>query len=871
MIEDNTMAMGKRMSFVELMEKTIVEIPKIQRDYAQGRKSDKVKEIRSNFIDSLVSYLGDGEYFHDLDFVYGSSPEDLSYQGNFIPLDGQQRLTTLFLLHWYLAAVNDASEDFRKMMLLNDKGVEKCRFSYQTRESSKLFCEGLVKCSVNPLTHEGKLSEVLKNEYWYFSSWGYDPSVSGMLNMLDTIHKKLGNKSKQVLMQYFRRLYGLEKDKDDNRLFAITFQRLDMGDFGLTDDLYIKMNSRGVPLTDFEIFKSKIEQLISDEKFFSNEKQRKIEVIESGKKVTKVMTLPQYFSYQMDKDWANFFWRYAVTNEKNGTRIFDHQLMRFIRFIFVCTYSIENTIPTNRGLSRKPFTSTCDPLDVLMDTRKARQYYSEDVLTDLSFYRLKKCDVFTPFAMEFLMDALDIMTKAFPGNEDYQIDSTLFKLSEIWDVLMNGEYFHNLDNVQLIRLYAYIAYLVQARKNGAITDEGLKVDLQRWMRIVHNITVRNTTRTDSPDTVAQAIWSISNLLVGTKGNLYEKFAKLSDESIKLYSFNSDQMKEERLKAILVLTGKEDWEKELATGEQCKYLNGQVGFILDYAGVYEAYRDKKMSSPQWDEKKCMETFCKYRNKSTNLFDAMTENIIRTRANHDEVNVFKDEALIERALLVFDDYLPNPYGDIYTLANVPDSRDFSWRKMLSMQEDYKKGRETFKILLDNCQFEKIEDVVGELRNVINSHTPLGNDDLWREVIISTPEICKYPENGFIGFVYDEDENIKGIYVISKSRWNSYHSELFSFGLYYYLKKTFSKENILGYTYSVSENEDEDICCWIFQDYENSEAWYMIKYNYEDTLWHVSYYLDDNANSIPQGKDILFSTKEEIGDFLMKNCKY
>ena len=874
MIENNSMiSMGKRMSFVELMEETTVEIPKIQRDYAQGRKNDKVEVIRSNFIDALITYLSDNDYFHDLDFVYGASPENLSYQGNFIPLDGQQRLTTLFLLHWYLAAVNDAAITFRELMFKKEKDREKCRFSYQTRESSRLFCEGLVNCSVNPQKEKEKLSEVLKNEYWYFSSWGYDPSVSGMLNMLDTIHNKLCDLEDKDLALYYRKLFGMDKDEDGNRLFAITFQRLDMGDFGLTDDLYIKMNSRGVPLTDFEIFKSKIEQLISDDKFFNSEEQKRGKVIELSKGIQSRMSLPKYFSHQMDKDWANLFWKYAITNDKNGTKIFDIQLMRFIRFIFVCTYSIEHVLQTKRGLSRKPYSTAFDPLDVLMDTRKARQLYSEEELNNLSFYRLKSCDVFSPFAMEFLMDALDIMTIAYPENGKIVIDEALFNLKETWEVLMYGDYFHSLDNVQLIRLYAYIAYLVQAKKAEAdLFDKDLIIDFKRWMRFVNNITVRNTTRTDSPDAVAQAIWSLNNLLEGTKANLYMMIAYLPDSNIKTYSFNDIQMKEERLKANLVLKGTEDWESALMIGERCEYLNGQIGFLLDYAGVYDAFHDKEFSfNPEWEEAESMNIFCKYRDKASNLFDAMTENIKKVRANRDQVNAFEKEALIERALLSINDYLPNYYREIYTLANVPESRDFSWRKMLSMHSDYQIGRDTFKELLDNCQFNDKDNVIKELQEFISVHTPLTGEDLWREVIINTPEICNYPENGFIGFTYDKSDKITGAYVISKSRWNSYHSELFSFGLYYYLQKTFTKENVFGYTYSVSENEDKDICCWIYEDYDNSEAWYMIKYNYIDAMWHISYYLNDNENAKPQGKDKIFATKEEVRDFLKQNCSF
>ena len=75
-----------------------MQIPLIQRDYAQGRVDTKTARIRRDFLATLHDALAGDEPL-GLDFVYG----DLRDDGTFKPLDGQQRLTTLFLLHWYLA------------------------------------------------------------------------------------------------------------------------------------------------------------------------------------------------------------------------------------------------------------------------------------------------------------------------------------------------------------------------------------------------------------------------------------------------------------------------------------------------------------------------------------------------------------------------------------------------------------------------------------------------------------------------------------------------------------------------------------------------------------------------------------------------
>ena len=74
-----------------------ISIPIIQRDYAQGRKTEEITRVRERFLDSLYEALKDSPII--LDFVYG----DVNKDGVMIPLDGQQRLTTLFLLHWYAA------------------------------------------------------------------------------------------------------------------------------------------------------------------------------------------------------------------------------------------------------------------------------------------------------------------------------------------------------------------------------------------------------------------------------------------------------------------------------------------------------------------------------------------------------------------------------------------------------------------------------------------------------------------------------------------------------------------------------------------------------------------------------------------------
>ena len=89
--------MKTKYTFWELLNNYKIEIPKIQRDYAQGRTDVKVVKLVDKFLNDLKSSIQNSEELN-LDFVYGRVDNDI-----LIPLDGQQRLTTLFLIHWYIA------------------------------------------------------------------------------------------------------------------------------------------------------------------------------------------------------------------------------------------------------------------------------------------------------------------------------------------------------------------------------------------------------------------------------------------------------------------------------------------------------------------------------------------------------------------------------------------------------------------------------------------------------------------------------------------------------------------------------------------------------------------------------------------------
>lgn len=226
---------GELHTFLQLLRScTKIVIPKIQRDYAQGRKdpagSNLCEEVRNNFVDSIKNALTTDSQLV-LDYVYGSR-DDANF---FYPIDGQQRLTTLFLLHWYVAMKEEKVTEIKS---------ELSKFTYEIRDTAKEFCMSLLDISFNVATVSSVKTEIA-NSAKYYTAYNEDPTVQAMLVMLEKIHETL--REEQNLFE---------------KLENIKFWVLSLEHFGLTDDLFVKMNARGKRLSRFDTFKSELESAL---------------------------------------------------------------------------------------------------------------------------------------------------------------------------------------------------------------------------------------------------------------------------------------------------------------------------------------------------------------------------------------------------------------------------------------------------------------------------------------------------------------------------------------------------------------------------------------------------------------------------------
>ena len=257
---------GEKTYFWKYLENNKIEIPIIQRDYAQGRIGKEA--LRESFLNSLLSYLNyeneDERQELKLDFVYGSKPND-----SILPLDGQQRLTTLWLFHWFIA--------YKTNNVLKDEKIRKIfkHFTYETRDSSRDFCSELIDFGAKS-SGQDSITNLIKSNLWFYNDWNCDPTIVSMMNMIDTMESV-------IKVDNFTKIWNrLSTD-----ICPIVFYNITLESFGLTDDLYIKMNARGKPLTNFENFKADLVNYLKEK---DNDYGEKISLL-------------------LDTTWTDLFWK----------------------------------------------------------------------------------------------------------------------------------------------------------------------------------------------------------------------------------------------------------------------------------------------------------------------------------------------------------------------------------------------------------------------------------------------------------------------------------------------------------------------------------------------------------------------------------
>lgn len=303
----------KKVTFWELLSESRIVIPIIQRDYAQGRLGKE--NLRKRFLSSLKQAL-DGDSLK-LDFVYGTIEDNELH-----PLDGQQRLTTLWLMHWYIALfTGDFDDAFRVLS----------KFSYETRISSRDFIQNL--CNPEHFKHfdchaDKDVVSHIKNSTWYYSAWDQDPTIASMLRMINGTG--VGSSDGADDFDGLRMMFAKASPEDFKRYWvrltttkAIAFYLQPLKDFGLSDDLYVKMNARGKQLTPFENFKAELIGFLRDQE---RDNRNSVEVRQQWR---DLLDHQHGIPIKLDTDWSDLFWKNRSEDDYTIDEIYFAFINRF--------------------------------------------------------------------------------------------------------------------------------------------------------------------------------------------------------------------------------------------------------------------------------------------------------------------------------------------------------------------------------------------------------------------------------------------------------------------------------------------------------------------------------------------------------------
>lgn len=491
-------------SFYELVQSYKVKVPIIQRDYAQGRKRNIT--ICENFLKALKDSITNDKTIN-LDFIYGNVEDEV-----FLPLDGQQRLTTLFLLHWYAFIKENKTDESIRANLK--------KFSYETRLSSRRFCEALLENTSSIDIGGNTISEQILDSKWFFISWKNDSTIRAMLRTIDTIHS---------VFKDVNNIWDSIVNKKN-----IVFHLLILENFGLSDDLYIKMNARGRLLTPFENLKAEIQDKSSKNNWEANKNET------------------DKFSYRIDGRWTHFLWQ----NFKKNNSI-DEAHMNFITTIVMAK------LATGQLLKGAERTELIKKLNDNNSYRDLIKYIDEETFN-------------------YIYNAYELYCNLFESETVPDLNIVMWRHEPDGDLLNQILLGSNTSYTHKILFFAQTEYLL----NNNIVD---KEKYEEWMRVVRNIVSRADITPDgkrndivrSPETFNGAINLVNELSAGCK-DIYDYLNNNSVSS----SFAREQVKEEILKAKILINTPHNKELIHKT-EDNELLRGRITFALECAN----YKDK----------------------------------------------------------------------------------------------------------------------------------------------------------------------------------------------------------------------------------------------------------------------------------------
>lgn len=490
-------------SLLTLFSLSNMIVPEIQREYVWGNHPEVLepflKDLRDNpdLCQECHHVHTAGNKTINVGFLYSYKPPYVAYEHERILdeylIDGQQRITTLFLLLLYRAAVEDRVGDFMAICRINDN-VADMGFNYKVRALTQRFVHQLVlhveekgKTAFDFIYTDGNGALSLDcAPTWLLDDFRSDATVMSMLRALNSI-KKVFNDDKAIYFDYL--------------LHTVHFWHFKTEATSQGEELYITMNARGVQLSDNEMQKAKM--------------FRESDIVEHGEQWEK---------------WQTFFWRNrkkGFPEGSNGNENADKGLNNFL----ACVQSLE----WFHGFTTQGEQPSMEHV--------ARYFEALELVCDKSFYNRaqSKNPYFSVWYDKFLFA---LWREINTSKSSWEIVNPEGKGEEGRKTYRNQSGARN--NSMLF--WPWMIYYSKAKAQDEMIDEEVLVRLIHFYYIRFNCFKRSTTSVERiVDLFIKTSGDISNIANEEDENEEDNGAArlFSEEEIGLSSFISSNLPEHR--------------------------------------------------------------------------------------------------------------------------------------------------------------------------------------------------------------------------------------------------------------------------------------------------------------------------------------
>ena len=291
------MESGKQYNIGQILSgNNVLQIPDMQRDYCWANTPSDLngESLVFNFLNDLIEQSeAKNELQMGLMYAY-ESPK------HYIQLcDGQQRLTTIYLIICLLYKKLAKPAQIKECLLANSNDEIVPRFQYSIRETTMSFLTDFVKTLLTLDTTQIITSDFIKEQDWYFNEYNQDPSIQNLLTAITIIEEKLVNLEIDNAQKF-----------SDFLLNKVSFLYFDMQNRTFGEEQFVVLNTTGKPLTKTENLKPMFLEDFVDSKANDGNLKKHAEIWE---------------------DWEDFFWVNKSDIHKNA----DFGLNEFFRWVYI--------------------------------------------------------------------------------------------------------------------------------------------------------------------------------------------------------------------------------------------------------------------------------------------------------------------------------------------------------------------------------------------------------------------------------------------------------------------------------------------------------------------------------------------------------